>query len=304
MSRGRVAALAVLLVVLVVLGAVGTVTLLSPRTIAPEPAEPPTSAPAPTTPPSSQETAPGGTLSPCPGAARLRAMTFNIHFGKTPDGEPGLGQIAEEIRAWDPDVVVLNEVDRDRGRSGGVPQARRLGRLTGMTPAYGPNRRYGGGTSGNAVLSDLPVLSSRNRALPFRAGTIPRGLLRVTVELDGRPLDVYATHLENSSPTARQAQAREIGRTVSGSPRPFVLGGDLNANPDGPALDVLRRFGLLDSWEAVGRGPGATAPARAPRKRIDYLLSDERLVPRRSDVLLSLISDHRAVRTVFEVGSC
>lgn len=309
MSPGRVAALVVGLVLVVVAGVVAAITLV-PQPQSASPAPPAASSSAPTSAPTSepadpQSTASGGTLAPCPRstAPRLRALTLNIHFGKTPAGEPGLDQIARELRAWDPDVVILNEVDRGRGRSGGVAQARELGRLTGLTPAYGPNRRYGGGTSGNAVLSRLPVLGSRNQALPFRAGTIPRGLLRVTVELAGRPVDVYATHFENTSAAARRAQAREVGRTVSRGRRPFVLGGDLNATPEGVALRVLDGFGLVDSWSVVGRGDGLTVPAAAPRKRIDYLLSDDSMVPVRSEVLLSRITDHRGVRTVFELAS-
>jgi endonuclease/exonuclease/phosphatase family metal-dependent hydrolase len=305
MRPGRVAALVVGLVLVVVAGVVAAITLVpQPQSASPAPPAPSSSAPTPE-PPDPQSTATGGTLAPCPRstAPRLRALTLNIHFGKTPAGEPGLDQIARELRAWDPDVVVLNEVDRGRGRSGGVAQARELGRLTGLTPAYGPNRRYGGGTSGNAVLSRLPVLGSRNQALPFRAGTIPRGLLRVTVELAGRPVDVYATHFENTSAAARRAQAREVGRTVSRGRRPFVLGGDLNASPEGVALQVLDGFGLVDSWSVVGRGDGLTVPAAAPRKRIDYLLSDDSMVPVRSEVLLSRVSDHRGVRTVFELAS-
>jgi len=309
MSRGRVAALVVGLVLVVVAGALVALALV-PRPRAAVPPVPPsssTSSPASSSPSSTpaepQSTAPGGTLAPCPRSTgtRLRVLTLNIHFGKTPAGEPGLGRIARELRAWEPDVVVLNEVDRGRGRSGGVAQARELGRLTGMTAAYGPNRRYGGGTSGNAVLSRLPVLGSRNQPLPFRAGTIPRGLLRVTVDLEGQPVDVYATHFEHTSPAARRAQAREVGRTVSRGSRPFVLGGDLNATPRGVALEVLDRFGIIDSWRVVGRGPGFTVPAAAPRKRIDYLLSDDRMVPVRSKVVLSRITDHRGVRTVFDV---
>ncbi len=304
MTRTRVSVIAAVLTGVVVVGALVALVLTRPDPAPPSTRPdlpPPSSEPSPS--PTTQPTAPGDTLTPCPGGTRLTAMTFNIHFGKTPAGEPGLDRIAQEIRVWDPDVVVLNEVDRDRGRSDGVDQARVLGRMTGLTAAYGPNRRYGGGTSGNAVLSALPVVRSDNQRLPFVEGTIPRGLLRVTVELDGRPVDVFATHFENTSPTARRQQAREVGRTVSRSPRPFVLGGDLNASPEGVALEVLAGFGVADAWDAVGTDDGLTAPAAAPRRRIDYLLSDERLQPLRSEVLLSRISDHRAVRTVFELAS-
>ncbi|GAA1476200.1 endonuclease/exonuclease/phosphatase family protein [Nocardioides aestuarii] len=301
MTRTRVSVLAAMLTGVVVVGVLVALAATRPATVS---STWPRVEPLPDAErPSAQPTAPGGTLTPCPQGSRLTAMTFNIHFGKTARGEPGLDRIAREIRAWAPDVVVLNEVDRGRGRSGGVAQARVLGQRTGMHAAYGPNRRYGGGWSGNAVLSRLPVVRSGNRALPFVEGTIPRGLLRVTVDLDGVPVDVFATHFENSSPAARRRQAREVARTVSRSPRPFVLGGDLNASPGGVALQVLDRAGVVDAWTQVGRGDGFTVPAWAPRKRIDYLLSDERLLPRRSEVLLSQVSDHRPVRTVFDVAA-
>ncbi len=296
MRRGPVAVLVVGLVLLVALVALAAARPVPVTSTWPD-LDPLPSADRP----SPQPTETGGTLSPCPGGVRLTATTFNIHFGKTSTGEPGLARIAREIRAWDPDVVVLNEVDRGRGRSGGVAQAKVLGALTGMRATYGPNRRYGGGWSGNAVLSALPVVRSSNKRLPFVEGTIPRGLLRVTVDVDGVLVDVFATHFENSSPAARRAQARAVARAVTRSSRPFVLGGDLNASPGGVALRVLERARIVDGWGVVGRGDGFTVPARAPRKRIDYLLSDDRAVPLRSEVLLSAVSDHRAVRTVFEV---
>lgn len=304
MSRTRASVLAGLVTFLLVVVVLATLALTRPGTTAstwPELPEP--VSPSLETAPRPQPTAPRGTLRPCPAGSRLTVVTFNIHFGRTRGGEPGLRQVAQEIRAWDADVVVLNEVDRGRGRSDGVAQARLLGALTDMHASYGPNRRVRGGWSGNAVLSRLPVLRSGNRALPFVAGTIPRGLLRVTVEVEGTPVDVFATHLEHSSPAARRAQARVVGRTVARSDRPFVLAGDLNATPGSVALDVLGRFGLVDAWEAAGRGEGLTVPAAAPRKRIDYVLTDERMVPRRAEVLLSQVSDHRAVRAVLDVAA-
>lgn len=304
MSRTRLSVVAAALTLLLVAGVLVGLAVTRPATSGstwPELPEP--VAPSLETGPRPQPTAPGGTLSPCPTGLRLTALTFNIHFGRSSRGEPGLAQVAREIRAWDADVVVLNEVDRRRGRSDGVHQARVLGALTGMEASYGPNRRYRGGWSGNAVLSALPVVRSQNRRLPYVDGTIPRGLLRVTVEVDGLPVDVFATHLESSSPRARRAQARVVGRVVSRSPRPYVLGGDLNAPPGSAALRAMERHGLVDSWPLAGRGAGETVPAAAPRRRIDYLLTDERLVPRRAEVMLSQVSDHRAVRAVFDVAA-
>jgi endonuclease/exonuclease/phosphatase (EEP) superfamily protein YafD len=79
-----------------------------------------------------------------------------------------------------------------------------------------------------------------------------------------------------------------------------VLGGDLNATPDSPAMAVAYSF-ADDPWPVVGQGRGLTVPPREPRRRIDYVLHSDPLVPTSAQVLRSAISDHRAVRVAFDV---
>ncbi len=212
-----------------------------------------------------------------------------------------LDRIATELEAWDADVMMLQEVDRGRARSGFRDQARSLGRRLGLDWAYGPGRRLDPGATGNAVLSRFPLLRTQNRRLPRLPGLIGRGLLRATIDVDGREIDVLSTHFDHLSLAARKAQARAVAAVVRRLSRPVLLGGDLNARPDKPPLAVLDRAGLADPWPAIGSGDGWTVPAAAPRNRIDYLLADDSFVPLRSEVLISLISDHRAVRTTFEL---
>ena len=56
---------------------------------------------------------------------------------------------------------------------------------------------------------------------------------------------------------------------------PLVVAADVNEEPGGPAWQALSE-GLVDA--AAGCGP--TFPLRAPRRRIDVLLADPRLVVR------------------------
>lgn len=262
----------------------------------------PTSSPSPTPVPP-QPSEPGGTLEPCPRGdiARLTALTLNIHAGRTGAGELDLARVAAELDAWDADVVLLQEVDRGRDRSDLVAQASWLGDRLGLDWAYGPTRQLRPGSTGNAVLSRFPVTDVRPGSLPRLPGLFRRGLLRVTVDVDGREVDVMSTHLDHVSPAARQAQAAAVAAGVGRTGRPALLGGDLNAEPGLPPLNVLARAGLLDPWPAVGRGDGLTVPAADPQRRIDYVLADDAFVPLRSEVLISAISDHRAVRTTFEL---
>lgn len=244
-----------------------------------------------------------------PAPDRLVVLTFNIHGGLGGRG-PDLEGIAREVEAWDADVVLLQEVDRFRERTGFVDQPTWLGTRLDMNVVFGRNvvrrpERAGAPRSeyGTAVLSRLPVRGWENRMLPRRPGQEQRGLLRVRLDLDGRALDVYDTHLQHTRGTIRIVQlkaARRMVATLSGPGTPFVLGGDLNATPDSPAMAVARSF-ALDPWPVVGEGRGLTVPPRVPRRRIDYVLHSPHLLPTSAQVLRSGISDHRAVRVTFDV---
>lgn len=291
MSRALLALAGVL-----VAGVVAVAVVLS-RPPAPPLLPGPDPDPAPTRAPE-QSTAPGHTLAPCPvrEPAKLSVVTLNIHAGRTRAGRLDLPEVARELRAWGADVVLLQEVDRGRERTDFVDQAQWLGEQLGMRAEFAPVRRLQPGTTGNAVLSALPVLGSARHSLPRLPGLMRRGLLRVAVDLAGHRVDMLTTHLDHASPTARRAQARAVARLAGRSGGPTVLGGDLNAVPGMPPLRALARAGLVDAWPVAGLGEGLTVPGAAPRRRIDYVLSSSHFVATDAEVLPSLVSDHRAVR--------
>ena len=252
-----------------------------------------------------QPTEPGGTINACPRVEprRLTALTLNIHSGRTNDGALDLATVAAELRAWDADVVMLQEVDRGRARSDFEAQAGELGSLLGLEHAFGPTRQLRPGTTGNAVLTRFPVRDVRNVALPRLPGLglFRRSLLAVTIDIGGQEVEVMSTHLDHLRPAARRVQAAAVADVVLRTDRPMLLGGDLNAEPGLPPLTVLDRAGLADPWPVIGTGNGLTVPAGDPQRRIDYVLADDSFVPLRSEVLISFVSDHRAVRTSFEL---
>lgn len=285
-------------------------------TLAPGPGSDFTPIPQPTGPsattPTDRASGPSGTPSPPPPTcsaappARLAMLTFNIH-GALGGGGLDLERIAREIEAWDADVVLLQEVDRFRARSGFVDEPAWLGERLDMNVVFGRNvvrlpERRGAPRSeyGTAVLTTLPVRRWTNRLLPRYPGQEQRGLLRVTLDLDGQPFDVFNTHLQHTRGNIRIVQLQAVRRMVGDAPYPFVLGGDLNATPDSPAMAVARSF-ARDPWPVVGRGGGLTVPPRVPRRRIDYVLHSDDLVPTSAQVFRSAISDHRAVRVTLDV---
>jgi len=228
----------------------------------------------------------------------IRVLTYNIHFAISDRGVQ-LGRIADELRAWHPDVIALQEVDFNRVRSDHVDQAEWLADQLGMTSTYAPAEVTGASSYGNAILSDFPVVSSEGYRLPATGSglTNPRVMLRTVVDVDGFELTVDSTHFSNTSDSSDNLQAR---RVVDLATEPRIVMGDLNSSPHDPAYAILRT-GLTDAWDVVGVGAGRTYPTWSPVGRIDYVLYDGELRPLSAEVLRSSVSDHSALLTRFEL---
>ncbi|MGH3347931.1 MAG: endonuclease/exonuclease/phosphatase family protein, partial [Nocardioides sp.] len=198
--RGRVAAVMAVLVVVAVAVSAAAVVLLPDGSDGPHLSVPggPSSSSAP--PASTQPSKPGNTLTPCPrrDAERLTVLTLNLHAGRTKAGRLDLERVASELRSWDADLVLLQEVDRGRRRSDGVDQMRWLARRLGFEAAYGATDRSRPGSNGNGILSRWPITDVRLRDLPRAPGYFRRGLVRATVDVRGREIDVFSTHLDHA----------------------------------------------------------------------------------------------------------
>lgn len=232
----------------------------------------------------------------------LRVLTYNIHHGEGRDGRLDLGRIADVIRAAEPDLVCLQEVDVGTRRTERMDQVARLSRLTGLRAAFGANLDYQGGKYGNAVLSRLGPIHVRNHRLPKRSAGEDRGLLELHFRYGGERIALFATHFDHrGAPDERIASAHFANALAVRADVPAILAGDLNAAPDSRPMAIL-----ADEWfdTAAHGGAAPTWPADAPRARIDYVLVrpaarfrvlEHRVLDER------VASDHRPVLTVLEL---
>lgn len=234
----------------------------------------------------------------------LRILTYNIHHGAGMDGKIDLQRTARVIQAARPDLVALQEVDRQSRRAGGVDQAAKLGELTGMNVAFGRAMDFDGGQYGVALLSKFPIGQTRTYALPTDQGFEPRALLEAQIEppAGGAKITFLVTHLDQyRNPRQRERQAaRILALTSATTGAPRILAGDLNARPDDPAL-----LALLKQWtDPVTETPFFTCPADAPAERIDYVLFRPALRFRLAEARVldeRMASDHRPVLTALEL---
>jgi endonuclease/exonuclease/phosphatase family metal-dependent hydrolase len=182
------------------------------------------------------------------GPRTLTVMTFNIASAVETDN--ALDPIADAIELQQADVAGLQEVDRSWSRSDSLDQARELGLRLGMAyrfdPVYDCSARDFDGDGfcryGTALMSRFAIraASARDYSLPRAGEEEPRGLAEVGVNVRGRRLIVFNTHLSEVA-AARPAQVREILRVVTATRGPYILMGDLNYRPNAPEIGWLRR---------------------------------------------------------------
>ena len=89
----------------------------------------------------------------------IRVLDFNTHrsYG-------GIGTLAAEIAAVDPDIVLLQEIDQNKGSTGNIDQAAYFAEALGMNHVFAPNVVSGGGAYG--VADPVPLQDPRLPALP------------------------------------------------------------------------------------------------------------------------------------------
>lgn len=223
---------------------------------------------------------------------RLSVMAYNVKHGLGMDGAIDLERVAAVIRAQDPDVVTLQEIDRGCARSGRVDQARALGELCGMQHVFGEFMPYDGGSYGMALLARHPIVASTNHVLP--PGTEPRSALEARIRLPGgREVVVTGIHLYNTE-AQRLAQARALVELYAEEALPTVLAGDFNSERGSSVMELLE-----EGWANPAKdGPAATFPADAPEREIDFVLvraADGFSVRRMQVVPEPLASDHRPI---------
>ena len=230
--------------------------------------------------------------------ATIRVASYNIKHGRGNDNVVDLARTAGVLRALAPDIVGLQEVDREAERSGKVDEARALGESLGLHYAFGRVMDFQGGAYGMGVLSRFPITQSRDVRLPD--GNEPRVALAVDVRLpDGRPLTIVNVHFDWVADDGfRFAQAQKLTEFLDGLKNPYILLGDFNDEPDSRTLGLF----TTRAAEAVKpRDNRLTFSSTEPVKEIDFIFMAPREAWTAGEVRVideRAASDHRPLLAV------
>lgn len=233
---------------------------------------------------------------------RLRILSYNIHHAEGVDGKLDVPRIAQVILSVKPDLVALQEVDKNTTRTGKVNQDIELAHLTKMNSVFGSNITFQGGQYGNAILSKFPIIKNKNFLLPNVDSGEQRGLLRSQIQISNKEnILFFSTHLDHRrSDTERLASAEAINQIISlNNKSPAILAGDFNDVPESPTLKELGKL-----WLRTNKKILKTIPASKPSRQIDYIFVQpkERWKIIESQVLdEDIASDHRAIFSIIEL---
>jgi endonuclease/exonuclease/phosphatase (EEP) superfamily protein YafD len=212
------------------------------------------------------------------GATGLRIASLNLLYRND-----RIGQVADQLDALAPDVIVLSEYTEEHQTA--LEQHR-------LVDAY-PHRvdRTGQFAGGIAIWSRTPVAVSEHPDTATYS-------LDLTVDGPDGPTRIVAMHvptpLDNFSGWQDDLEiAAEIGRAAV---VPMVLIGDLNASYWHPGFRRLLDAGFVDAHTASGRGFSASWPTNRffpPFVRLDHALTTGGLVATDVDDFEIPGSDHR-----------
>ena len=168
-----------------------------------------------------------------------------------------------------PDLVALCEVPVDSVST----IVNLLNQKTGRSWSYHYVAKWAGYTEGNLILSKWGFVSTDGRYLSYS-----RSVAQATINVGGRTINFFATHLDPDSSSVRYQQVGELMSWASNFSESRIVLGDFNAGPD-TSESIRMTGGYYDSWmQALNAGTAVSYPdnplgmhTRTRRGRIDYV---------------------------------
>ena len=232
-----------------------------------------------------------------PRYCKVDVMQWNLHIAIDMNFRYNLKAQADVILAHNPDVVVLNEVDKNCARTGFVDMTQTLATLTGMCFSQFAGCRIlpPDGLYGNAILSRYRMELVGSWLIPALIEET-RGMTLVKIHAPN-PFLVALTHLNHrrtaEANAARVAAVRRIAELIEKNnpgKLPVVLTGDFNCHPGSAPVKALEELG----WTL--EKPVPSFPSKKPVSMIDHLYrqtADKRVeVLDRIGVDEKIASDH------------
>lgn len=251
----------------------------------------------------------GGSSSPPPSSSgsTLKVLQWNISQGYGTDGQSNISRVVDFIVNVRPDVISFNEIMRYSSSSQPQQIADALRSRTGQTWSYHWVQKGGASSGeGECVMTRLPIDARDDYLLSYT-----RSIAMARINVNGRNISVFSTHLDHTSSAYRLTQVRQLVSWASGQPEQRIVAGDFNWYPGTTEINEMGRT-YYDGWAVARSGGDAYSFSGNPdgntrSNRIDYIWHSKNasyLRVTRAQVYDSRgarISDHNALMVTYEV---
>jgi endonuclease/exonuclease/phosphatase family metal-dependent hydrolase len=223
---------------------------------------------------------------PLPGAGYLLGNRGNLQ------------SITDFIKAQDPDIVGLVEVDTGSIRSRRINQAVAIAEALGHYSAY--QCKYGTGSFN----SRLPIMRKQGNAFLAaprvhgeRFHYFEKGIKRLIIELELDDCAVFLVHLSLKY-RHRQVQLHHLHDLVVASNKPVIVAGDFNTFWGEHEIYLFMRAAGLENANIRGL---PSYPSTAPRKELDFVLYSAGVTVKDFFIPKVTFSDHLPLVCDFEI---
>jgi endonuclease/exonuclease/phosphatase family metal-dependent hydrolase len=219
----------------------------------------------------------------------LRVVSWNIEHG----AEHGIDAVADQLHALEPDVVLLQEVDRDVERSGGVDEARLIAAALGARyqAVFAPTLELEGGLYGISIVSRVPFRGVGVIPLSNTDVGEPRTAIDARLCLGPMALRIVNHHADYQKDGAAISLQEILNVLQSSAVAGTIFAGDFNQDPTDLGPEACVDAGLTDVLATRDSGPTFSS------NRIDYFFVDDLLADHvaAASVIQSDDSDHRPI---------
>lgn len=194
-----------------------------------------------------------------------------------------LDRIIEIIAVENPDIVALQEVDKNLDRSAFNDQTRIIGTELAMNHHHCVNRFIADGEYGITTLTRFPIVNKQRHDLSYNKRNVePRGSLRTDLLVEDpkfKYLHFFNVHLGLGVRERQHQRRRLLSESIlldDTMQDPVVVAGDFNDRPISVVHSELRQH-FLDAVDLIGQSKKATFRWGPVKFRLDHIYLSKQL---------------------------
>lgn len=198
----------------------------------------------------------------------LKIASYNIAAKGTKTTE-----IGNFIKNEGIDIAGFQEVDKNTSRNAN-DMLKDIADTAGYQYAFRKNIDYGGGEYGIGIATKETIIDSIGDYLNTD-GYEGRGWQRVRIQVNGKDVSVYNTHLTWEDQALRASQMRVLYNEIEADTSPYkIITGDFNAQESNDEFDLfLRNYQIANGWEEKWLDTYIPSDAMMMTNAIDNIIS-------------------------------